>query len=46
MIVFDPNCMLSLENAVKDKQADFKVVYFTELLDRGIKTRVVFYFVF
>jgi Fe-S oxidoreductase len=38
MIVFDPNCMLSLENAVKDKQADFKVVYFTELLDRGIKT--------
>ncbi|WP_369609495.1 (Fe-S)-binding protein [Sulfurisphaera javensis] len=37
VIVFDPNCMLSLENAVKDKQAEFKVVYFTELLDRGIK---------
>ncbi|QGR16712.1 (Fe-S)-binding protein [Sulfurisphaera ohwakuensis] len=37
VIVFDPNCKLSLENAVREKQADFKVVYFTELIDRGIK---------
>jgi len=38
VVVFDPNCKLSLENAIKDNQANFKqVVYFTELLDKGIK---------
>jgi Fe-S oxidoreductase len=37
VVVFDPNCMTSLENAVNEKQADFSVTYYTTLLERGIK---------
>jgi len=36
VITFDPNCRLSLENAVKERQAEFKVLDFTEILNKGV----------
>jgi Fe-S oxidoreductase len=36
VITFDPNCRMSLENAVKDGQTDFKVIDFTDILNKGV----------
>jgi len=36
VVVFDPNCKLSLENGVNDKQGNFKVLNFTTLLNKAI----------
>ncbi|MCW1302501.1 MAG: (Fe-S)-binding protein [Candidatus Rehaiarchaeum fermentans] len=37
VVTFDPNCRLSLENAVKDGLAKFNVIDFTDILNRGLK---------
>jgi Fe-S oxidoreductase len=38
VIVFDPNCKKSLENAIADGQANFKeVIYFTRLIAKGVE---------
>lgn len=36
VVVFDPNCKLSLENGVKDNQGNFKVVNITTLINKAI----------
>lgn len=38
VVTLDPNCRLSMENAVKDGIASFKVVDFTDALNRGLRS--------
>jgi Fe-S oxidoreductase len=38
VVTLDPNCKLSLENAVKENQGISKVYYYTEILAKAIKS--------
>jgi hypothetical protein len=38
VVTLDPNCKLSLENAVKENQGFSKVYYYTEILAKAIKS--------
>ncbi|NON62500.1 (Fe-S)-binding protein [Acidianus sp. RZ1] len=38
VVTFDPNCQLSMENAVKDSQGIEKSIYFTEVLANSVRS--------